>query len=120
MTAAMILYLALAHAPAPKDRPPPPPPAVKAGTYVMRWHGIDAMTIFHADGFYACLWCGCWWHGSWACEKGRLRVEEWPLSNPASRCRWEVILKGPRDGAFPAPGGGTPWKLTPTVSGRES
>ena len=51
MNAFVLLVL---FAPAPMAKAAPPPPAIKSGSYVMTWRGVDAETIFHPDGFYAC------------------------------------------------------------------
>ena len=82
-------------APAPMPKPPaahPPAPRVAPAAYVMNWHGSDCRTWLHAGGAYACLWCGSPWEGTWECERGVLKVAEWPVANPAAVLRWEVIL----------------------------
>ncbi len=104
------VVLMLLFAPAPISRPAPPPPALKYGSYLMTWHGVDAPTVFHADGFYACQWHGRWWHGQWKMEKGQLVVEEWPMEEPHRRSTWTIKLTAPTAGQFT---GGTKWKIVP-------
>lgn len=108
MSVAMILLLALTHAPAPRVKPPPPPPALVPAAVVMTWHGVDAYTVFHHDGFFACHWHGAWWHGHWSQERGTLKVEEWPMHEPQRRSTWAVRLTSPTEGHFP---GGVPWRV---------
>lgn len=111
MNAAVVLLVLVAPAPMHKAAPAP---AIKAGSYIMTWRGVDALTVFHADGFFACHWQGRWWHGRWAQEKGVLTVEEWPMDEPHLRISWTVKLSGPTAGELV---GGSPWKLVPPAFG---
>jgi hypothetical protein len=110
MTAVVLLAL-LAPAPIAKA---PTTPAIKCGAYVMTWRGVEAPTVFHSDGFYACHWQGRWWHGQWTQEKGQLRVEEWPMDDPSARTKWTIKLSGPMAGILD---GGSAWKLAPQAFG---
>lgn len=104
-----LLLVMLAPAPIVKA---PATPTLQSGTYVMTWHGVDALTVFHADGFYACQWHGCWWHGQWKMDKGQLLVEEWPMNEPHRRSTWTIKLKCKMTGNF---SGGTIWKVVPAA-----
>lgn len=114
MIAMLLLVLS---APAPLPKPPPPLPAIRPGSWVMHWQGVDAPTAFHADGFYSCNWHGTWWHGQWMQEGGVLTVEEWPLDQPARRHRWAVRL---RDGTTGTLSGVHAWRLRSPPAGPET
>jgi len=105
--------LLVLFAPAPMPKPAPPSPAIKSGSYVMTWKGVDAQTIFHHDGFYSCQWQGQWWHGNWRQEKGQMRVEEWPMNEPHRRYNWTIKLSGPLAGEME----GGAWRLAPQSFG---
>ncbi len=88
-------------------RPPAPTKAIRPGSYIMTWRGTDALTHFHADGFFACHWQGSWWNGRWTQKGGVLSVEEWQIENGEARCSWMVRLASPTSGDM----NGTAWEL---------
>lgn len=113
----MATFATAAPAPYAKKPADSQPPAVKTGTYLMTWKGIDAPAYFHSDGFYACNWQGRWWHGQWRQDKGQLDVEEWPMDQPESRSRWKIDLKDMFNGKMLD---GPAWKLRPMGAGGDT